>query len=142
MIEAVTVCLRNYFNFSGRAARPEFWWFVLFVVIASWLLSIADYFVYKLTDLSAFNPYSTTVIDDETIWYDLTGGLLTEIITLALFFPQLSVSARRLHDRDHSAWWLLLIFVPILGWLVLLVWYVLPGTPGDNRFGPDPRSLP
>jgi uncharacterized membrane protein YhaH (DUF805 family) len=46
---------------------------------------------------------------------------------------------RRLHDTDRSAWWLLLIFIPIVGWVVILLFNCQDGTPGENRFGPDPK---
>ncbi len=65
---------------------------------------------------------------------------LSSVFSLATLLPGLAVGARRLHDIDKSAWWLLLCFVPVIGWILLLVWAVFEGTKGDNRFGPDPLA--
>jgi uncharacterized membrane protein YhaH (DUF805 family) len=59
---------------------------------------------------------------------------------LGLFIPSLAVTIRRLHDINRSAWWVLIALIPFLGALVLLIFAVLDGTPGDNRFGPDPKG--
>lgn len=67
-------------------------------------------------------------------------GPVGGIVSLVFLIPSLSVSVRRLHDVDHSAWWLLLIFLPIIGWIVLIVWNCTEGTAGPNRFGSDPKS--
>ena len=60
--------------------------------------------------------------------------------SLALFLPALALAVRRLHDLDRSGWWLLVGFVPIVGTIVLLVWFCTRGTEGPNRFGPDPLA--
>ena len=65
-------------------------------------------------------------------------GPVNSLVSLALFLPGLAVGARRLHDLDRTGWWLLLYLLPLIGWLVLLVFFVLRGTEGSNRFGPDP----
>ena len=106
-----TVLLQKYVNFSGRAMRSEYWWYVLFVVIVAVVLAIIDNLV-------------------------IGASLLGSIWSLATLLPSLGVSVRRLHDLDKSGWWLLLGFIPLIGALVLLYWFCLPGTPGDNRFGP------
>ena len=61
---------------------------------------------------------------------------------LSPFFliPSVTVAARRLHDSDRSAWWLLLLLIPLLGWFVLFIFMVMDGTRGANRFGPDPKD--
>jgi len=64
------------------------------------------------------------------------------IFALAVIIPDLSVSCRRLHDRDRSGWWVLLILIPIIGWIILLIWVCQPGQRGSNRFGPDPLGPP
>ncbi len=61
--------------------------------------------------------------------------------TLAVFLPSLAVSVRRLHDIDRSGWWTLLILIPLVGYIVLLVFFVKIGTDGPNRFGTDPKGL-
>ena len=64
------------------------------------------------------------------------------LIWLALILPSLSVQARRLHDMERSAWWLLLLLPPIfiIGAPILLIMSIFPGTPGYNRYGPDPMA--
>ena len=149
-IEAVTSVFRNFVNFNGRARRSEFWWFALFAFLSQIILN--------------FVP------------------ILGSIYSLALLLPSLAVTARRLHDTNRTAWWMLLYLVPILGiivlaimalavlgvnafdpfetsevgwgvlgvlfliwllislasWIVLLVFQIMPGTVGPNRYGPDP----
>lgn len=116
--EAVRTCLvEKYVNFNGRARRSEFWWFTLF----GWLVMV----VLSLIESTVFNTESGY-------------GILTTIWGLAIILPSIGVSVRRLHDLDKSGWWLLLSVIPVIGFLVLLFWYVQQGTPGQNRFGADP----
>ena len=113
--EAIQSGFRNYVSFTGRAARSEFWFWALFAL----LVTIA-----------------TQVLDD--ILFGQQFGLLSGVAALALFLPGLAVSVRRLHDRDKSGWFILLYFIPLVGFIILLIWYCLRGTVGPNRFGPDP----
>ena len=64
-------------------------------------------------------------------------GVLYSIFALAVFLPTLAVAVRRLHDTDRSGWWILLGLIPLVGWIILLVWYCSKGTDGPNRFGQD-----
>jgi uncharacterized membrane protein YhaH (DUF805 family) len=113
--------LRKYATFTGRARRKEFWFFQLFVLLIGIALSLVDRML--------------GVLDDETGF-----GVLSGIFSLAMFLPNLAVSVRRLHDTDRSGWWLLLCFIPLIGIVVLLVFFVLDGTRGTNRFGEDPKG--
>ena len=63
------------------------------------------------------------------------GQPLTFLVTLALLLPYIAVGVRRLHDIDRTGWWLLIGFIPFIGVLVLLYWFVQRGTDGSNRFG-------
>jgi len=112
--EAIASGFHNYVNFSGRAARSEFWYWTLFAVLVSIVTSVIDYVLFPNSGVSPLNS--------------LAG--------LALFLPGLAVSIRRLHDLDRTGWWFLLVFT-IIGAIVLLVWYCMRGTIGPNRFGPD-----
>lgn len=112
--EAIGVCFTKYVVFAGRASRSEYWLWVLFTVLASLACGIVDFAIGAPVNVF--------------------GGLFS----LATFLPSLAVSIRRLHDIDRSGWWLLLCFVPLLGWIALLIFDCLPGTPGPNRFGPSP----
>ncbi|BBF81857.1 DUF805 domain-containing protein [Asticcacaulis excentricus] len=118
-VEAVKSGLKNYVTFSGRATRSEFWWFALFqfiVILVPAMLSISE-----RAD-GSFGIFST----------------LQLLISLGLFLPSLALSFRRLHDTNRSAWWLLISLVPLIGGIVLLVFYCLKGTEGPNKYGGGP----
>jgi uncharacterized membrane protein YhaH (DUF805 family) len=66
----------------------------------------------------------------------LVGGL----ISLAFILPVLSATVRRLHDTGRSGWWYWIVLVPFVGWIVLLVFLVLEGEAGENKYGPDPQG--
>ncbi len=117
--EAVRTCWSKYGDFDGRAARAEFWWWVLFVALVQLLASALLGLGLALFQNSGFLQWLLV--------------LVFMVIALACILPTIAVSVRRLHDRDLSGWWYLLAFVPF-GNLVLLIWYVLPGTTGPNRF--------
>jgi uncharacterized membrane protein YhaH (DUF805 family) len=118
-LEALT---KKYATFAGRARRSEYWYFVLFYILAAVALSIIDVVVGTYNEESGL-------------------GLLSGLFMLATIVPSLAVTARRLHDTDRSGWWLLLYFIPVLGALVLLVFMVLDSQPGTNRFGPNPKGV-
>ncbi len=61
---------------------------------------------------------------------------------ILVFLPWWAVQFRRLHDTDRSAWWALLFLIPFIGWLIIIVFNCQAGTPGENRFGPDPKLEP
>lgn len=67
----------------------------------------------------------------------MINPVLGGIVYLALFLPLLAVSVRRLHDKDKSGWFLLIYCVPLIGAILMLVWFCQRGTIGDNRFGPE-----
>ena len=113
---------QKYADFTGRATRSEYWYFVLFYL----LLSAGLMFVDAL--LGWFNS-------------ELGIGVLSGIYTLALMIPSLSVTVRRLHDTGRSAWWLLLGLVPIIGGIVLLVFFVQDSRDGVNGYGPNPKAV-
>jgi len=120
--------LKQYADFTGRARRTEFWMFVLFNFIASIVLNLVD----VLIGTANFSTTSTG--------FSVTGGLLSTIYALAVLVPSLAVSVRRLHDTDKSGWWVLLALIPIVGAIILIVWFASDGTPGANRYGPDPKQ--
>ncbi len=65
-------------------------------------------------------------------------AVLGGIFGLIMFLPSISVAVRRLHDTDRSGWWWWLWLIPLIGWIILIIWYATVGTDGPNRFGPDP----
>ena len=136
--DAVKICLtRKYCSFKGRASRSEFWWFCLFTLILNMIVALVGLLLPAL------------------------GSIVSAVQALWLLLPTVGVTTRRLHDRDLSGWWQVLPLAAVLpaiagavlgadGLLVLagsaaalaslglLVVYVLKGTTGPNRFGPDP----
>lgn len=116
--EAVTSVFRNYVTFSGRAPRSEYWFWVLFALIVGVIASILDAVIFP--------------------WSSAGGGPVSLIVSVGLLLPNISVGIRRLHDIDRTGWWLLIILIPLIGIIVLLVWFCTRGTLGPNRFGPDP----
>ena len=122
---AVKTVFRKAFDFQGRAMRSEFWYFVLFQFLVGIIAGALDAALFKELALEGNGPIGLTM-------------------TLVLFIPGLSVSFRRLHDIDRSAWWLLIGLVPLIGLIVLIYFFVQPGTPGQNRFGayPDEYTNP
>jgi uncharacterized membrane protein YhaH (DUF805 family) len=112
---------RKYAVFTGRARRREYWLFALANLLVAVTLVGLDVLAFGQPDEGG-------------------GGLFAGLYGLAVLIPSLAVTVRRLHDTDHSGWWLLIIVVPIVGGLVLFVFQVLDGTRGDNRFGPDPKG--
>jgi len=111
--ESIASGFRHYVDFNGRALRSQYWWWTLFVIIISAIVNVIQ----------------TVISDGGMIW-------LSIVVSLALFLPGLSVAIRRLHDTNRSGWWFLLIFIPIIGWIILFIWYVSPGTEGENNYGP------
>jgi uncharacterized membrane protein YhaH (DUF805 family) len=113
--------LKKYADFSGRARRREYWFFVLFNIIISIVLTICDVFV---------GTYSAAA----------SIGILTGIYTLAVLIPGIAVTVRRLHDTGRSGWWVLIILVPLIGAIVLLIFMVIDSQPGTNAYGSSPKE--
>ena len=112
--------LKKYADFSGRARRKEYWFYMLFYVIILVVLSICDGII------------GTTM---------QTGfGILTLIYVLAVLIPSIAVSVRRLHDTGRSGWWILIQFVPIVGIFIFLYFMVSDSNPGANAYGPSPKQ--
>ena len=86
---------------------------------------------------------SCWLLDKMLGWQRAGGeGILTTIYGILVFLPWWAVQFRRLHDTDRSAWWALLFLIPFIGWLIIIVFNCQAGTPGENRFGPDPKLEP
>ena len=120
--------LKQYVDFSGRARRREYWMFVLVNVVIVIVLSLLD-------TLLGTGGFRATSGGGNSL------GLLSGLYSLAVLLPTIAVTVRRLHDTDRTGWWILIGFIPIIGGIVLLVFYVLEGTRGPNRYGPDPKSI-
>jgi uncharacterized membrane protein YhaH (DUF805 family) len=112
--QSIVICLKNkYVDFSGRAGRPEFWWFALFCLVAGLLVQV------------------------------ILGDIIAMLVNLALLLPSLAVGARRLHDIGKSGWFQLLWFIPFLGWAVMIYFLVQPtGGPNQYGEGPALPEAP
>ncbi|MGD9918197.1 MAG: DUF805 domain-containing protein [Paenirhodobacter sp.] len=128
---AIRSCLQKYVTFSGRASRPEYWWFVLFLILAQLVLNILDTAIFGTGEVTR-GPGSISWVSH--------GGPLSAIFLLATLLPGLAVAVRRMHDLGKSGWWLLIAFVPFVGGLVLLYFLVQPSQPMTNQFGPMPAG--
>ena len=116
------LALKQFAVFKGRSRRKEYWFFALFNLIVSVVLTAVD--------------YATGSLDPE---YGV--GLLSGIYSLVILIPSLAVTVRRLHDTSRTGWWVLIAFVPFIGAIVLLVFMLLDSKPGDNQYGPNPKGV-
>ena len=107
--------LKKYAVFSGRARRKEYWFFVLFNIIAVLLAGVID-----------------NVLG--------SSGVISSIYGLAVFLPGLALAIRRLHDTGRSGWWMLISFLPLIGFIVLIIFFVQDSQPGTNQYGPNPKE--
>tara|TARA_Y100000385_G_scaffold272694_1_gene313790 strand:+ start:234 stop:620 length:387 start_codon:yes stop_codon:yes gene_type:complete len=120
---AITHCFKNYGSIKGRAPRSEFWWFTLFLILASILMSLIDVAIFGL---------------DRVMGEDFVFALNLSNIFMALtFIPAFTVTFRRLHDVNKSGKWLF-IYLTIIGAFLILYWNIKKGDEGENRFGSNP----
>ena len=112
---------KNYANFQGRARRKAFWMFALFNIIAIVALTMVE----GLIGLRGDAGY----------------GILSGLYSLAVILPAIALAVRRLHDTGRSGWWLLIGLVPLVGPIVLIVFYVTDSQPGTNQYGPNPKEF-
>ena len=111
-VQAISSGFSNYVNFSDRAIRSE----------ASVLGPVHDF----LGDLVA------GIVD-----WAIGTQVMTGSFGLATLLPNIGIAIRRLHDLDRTGCWILLGLIPLVGWIILIIWYTARGTAGPNRFGPD-----
>lgn len=117
-------CLKQYFDFSGRARRKEYWLFCLFNVIIAYILSVID------SAIGLKFPVGIVEL-----------GILGVIYSLLLFIPGLAVCVRRLHDIGKSGWFYLIGLIPLVGAIILLIWFCKEGEHKTNKWGPDPKNI-
>ena len=103
---AVSTCLSKYATFAGRATRSEFWWFYLFTFLVNWIAGLA------------------------------LGNMISLIISLAFVLPLWAAGARRLHDIGRTGWWQLIWLIPLIGWIILIIWFAKKSDDGPNDYGP------
>ena len=116
--EAVKTCFSKYCCFEGRARRAEYWWWFLFESIVIFVVSF-------IAGLFLSEDAQQTV---------------TSILSLALLLPSVGVAVRRLHDLGKKGTYYLLVLIPVVGAIILFVWFAKVGQAGENQFGPDPLA--
>ena len=117
--KAIATCMGKYGTFSGRASRSEYWWFYLFTILMSWGATIVDGAVASSGDPAVA----------------CSGDPIVEIVvTLVFFVPIIAAGCRRLHDMGKSGWWQLLWFIPIIGWILLIVWLATNTKPEGDKY--------
>jgi uncharacterized membrane protein YhaH (DUF805 family) len=114
--------LKQYADFSGRARRSEYWYFVLFNMIFAIVAVVLD------------NILGTAI---EGVGYGPIYGLYV----LAVLVPGLAVAVRRLHDVGKSGWMFLIVLIPLIGAIWLLVLGFTDSQPGTNKWGPNPKEI-
>lgn len=115
--EAITRALKfNYCNFDGRASRSEYWWFCLFGIIIGTVITI-------IFGKSTF------------------GTVINGAVSLGLLLPSLGLAVRRLHDIGKSGWYYFLIFIPLVGGIILLIWFCKDSQKTPNEYGPVPNVV-
>ena len=143
LITAIKTCFKKYFVFKGRAKKSEYWWFFLFLILASFASQLLD-----------------VVVLGQSFW--INYGPINTIVNLILIIPILSAGARRLHDTNKSGWWQLLgliglaisyyqkdmltkglitssyfilSFLALGTYILLIVWLASKGDKKKNKFG-------
>lgn len=114
--EAIKMGFDKYCCFTGRASRSEYWWWALFTFIVGAVLAI--------------------VFGNGT-----AGSIISGLVTLALFLPGLGLCVRRLHDINRSGWFVLLSLIPLIGAIILIIWFVKESDPTPNQYGPVPNVI-
>lgn len=119
MNEAINTCFKKYCCFQGRARRAEYWYWALF-------LFIFDAAVGLVLGLTGMSPEKISTF--------------MGFISLGLFLPGLGVTVRRLHDIGKSGWGILINLIPLVGFIIYLVWVLKDSQPGENKYGPNPKE--
>lgn len=111
---AIRSVLSQFVGFSGRASRSEYWiWWGFTVVVFFAIGAVA-------------------------LLFDSTGYVVTSLVALVFVLPNLAVAVRRLHDVGRSGFWLLLVFIPFIGALILLAFLLLDSQSEPNKWGSPP----
>jgi uncharacterized membrane protein YhaH (DUF805 family) len=150
MLEWMILPLKRYADFSGRSRRSEYWWFAvlnaLVAVVLIGLMLAGGFSAASLAGAGGGGASPELVAQSLGPVFYIGAGLIG-LWVLAIFIPSIAVGVRRLHDRDMSGWWYLGVivagmipFIGIIANIAFIVLMFLPGTPGPNRFGPDPKD--
>ncbi len=128
-MDSIKTCLSKFVTWQGRATRSEYWYFTLFALLCYAAGAVVDNVLG--TTFKVLNPQTGL---EQSMGY----GYAYMLVGLALVLPSLAVIVRRLHDTDRSGWWYWIALIPLVGLILLLVWFCSRGTEGVNAYGPDP----
>jgi len=118
------------FSFEGRVGRATYWYFVLAIVVLFGVLGMVFGF-----SMAKIDPETGAAVANAG-----PGGIIIGLASLLIIWPSLAIAAKRWHDVDKSAWWILIGLVPAVGGIIALVFNgFIAGTPGPNKFGPAPN---
>lgn len=120
--EAVQTVFNKYATFEGRARRSEYWYFTLFVFCVNFVIRVL-----------------ASIVGGSNVLATVLAGVST-IFSLGVLVPQIAVAVRRLHDIGKSGWFYLIGLIPVIGWILVLVWFCTDSQPGDNQYGPNPKT--
>jgi uncharacterized membrane protein YhaH (DUF805 family) len=112
IVDSYTDFWKRYVDFKGRTSRSGFWFYVLGLIVVSVITNILDYAIGQ--------------------------PIFTLLISLASIIPAIAIYTRRLHDINKSGWWQLIVLIPLVGTIVLIVWFCTKGDQDKNRFGANP----
>ena len=159
--------LRRYADFNGRSRRKEYWLWALFNLIVvgvlyALLIGTAVSATSRVAERGGVDTYEYNDYDRDSDGFSYESGSSTNVDPVMFFeefstvgwvvfgllilwwlftlVPNIAVAIRRMHDQDKSGWMILLGFIPFVGGIILLVFMLLDGTRGPNRFGPDPKG--
>ena len=120
--EAFPRVMKKFATFSGRASRPEFWYFWLTCFLVNFIFNV-------IVQLVGPESAASNIV-----------AIVQGLFGLAIIIPHIAVVVRRLHDTNRTGWWFLIVFIPLIGAIILLLWLASAPTPGTNMYGPQPRS--
>ena len=138
---AIRSVFRNYATFSGRSARSEFWWWMLFATLTRGFLG----FIYTMTMLALIMPLSlaaanNNITDAAAVLGAIFNPMYFTLLAwdLAILLPTLAVMVRRFHDTGRSGWFVLITFIPLVGTILMIVFLVEESRPESNAWGDRP----
>jgi uncharacterized membrane protein YhaH (DUF805 family) len=115
-----TDVLKKYAVFTGRATRKEYWMFALYNILVALGIGI----IVAILEHDSSNNLK----------------IIQDLYSLAVFLPCLGVTIRRLHDTNHSGWWIFINLIPIIGQIIFLVFLATDSQPSSNTYGPNPKE--
>jgi uncharacterized membrane protein YhaH (DUF805 family) len=146
-------CLRHYADFSGRARRKEYWMFMLFSMITAIVIGVLMILVFMLTKNHYYNELIPYGLSEEQVRAVQIGNLnymkaiynVSSIVYLSysiiMILPSMAVAVRRLHDIGKSGWNFFIGLIPLVGAIILIVWYCKDSEAGENQWGATPKTL-